>query len=140
MIAMQKDIDGAELAKHVRREERRRLDAHTLVEPLPAALRLSRTIRSQTGDPGGIRPHAARPSPSTRLRWLPRGSWTPSCRMRLRTSNGAPLPSNGIEPPACRAGPVVSTPRGRVRRRGALRLTRSRRRTREQPRDVAPPR
>jgi ABC-2 type transport system ATP-binding protein len=27
---------------------------------------------------------------------VPRGSWTPSCRMPLRTSNGAPLRSNGL--------------------------------------------
>jgi hypothetical protein len=37
----QKDVHGTELTSHVRREERRRLDAGTLLEPLPAALRLS---------------------------------------------------------------------------------------------------
>ena len=41
MVATQKDVDGDELTRHVRREERRRLEAATLVEPLPAALRLS---------------------------------------------------------------------------------------------------
>jgi Nucleotidyl transferase AbiEii toxin, Type IV TA system len=41
MIATQKDFDGDELTSHVRREERHRLDAGTLAEPLPAALRLS---------------------------------------------------------------------------------------------------
>jgi hypothetical protein len=41
MIATQKDIDGTELATNLRREERRRLKAQTLIEPLPAALRLA---------------------------------------------------------------------------------------------------
>jgi hypothetical protein len=41
MIAAQKDIDGTELAKDLRREEHRRLEARTLVEPLPGALRLA---------------------------------------------------------------------------------------------------
>ncbi len=41
MIAGQKDVDGTELASHLRREERRRLKAQTLVEQLPAALRLA---------------------------------------------------------------------------------------------------
>ena len=40
MIAQQKDADAAELIEHVRREEKRRLEAGTLIEPLPAALRL----------------------------------------------------------------------------------------------------
>jgi hypothetical protein len=41
MIATQKDIDGTELMNDLRREERRRREARTLVEPLPAALRLA---------------------------------------------------------------------------------------------------
>lgn len=41
MIATQMDIDGTALTNHVRREERRRLEVRTLVEPLPAALRLA---------------------------------------------------------------------------------------------------
>jgi hypothetical protein len=41
MIATQKDIEGTTLANHLRREEHRRLKAQTLVEPLPAALRLA---------------------------------------------------------------------------------------------------
>jgi Nucleotidyl transferase AbiEii toxin, Type IV TA system len=41
MIATQKDIDGAALANHLRREESRRVEAGTLVEPLPTALRLA---------------------------------------------------------------------------------------------------
>jgi hypothetical protein len=40
MIATQKDIDGAALAHHLRREEARRLQAGTLLQPLPAQLRL----------------------------------------------------------------------------------------------------
>ena len=41
MIATQEDIDGTELAAQLRREERRRLDAQTLVEALPSSLRLA---------------------------------------------------------------------------------------------------
>jgi nucleotidyltransferase AbiEii toxin of type IV toxin-antitoxin system len=41
MIATQKHFDGAQLTNHLRREERRRLEAQTLVEPLPVALRLA---------------------------------------------------------------------------------------------------
>jgi hypothetical protein len=41
MIAAQKDVDGTRLADHVRREERRRLEAKTLTEPLPSVLRLA---------------------------------------------------------------------------------------------------
>jgi hypothetical protein len=41
MIASQKSVGGTELTSDLRREERRRLDAQTLAEPLPAALRLA---------------------------------------------------------------------------------------------------
>jgi hypothetical protein len=41
MIAAQKDVDGTGLTDRVRREERRRLDAKTLIAPLPNALRLA---------------------------------------------------------------------------------------------------
>lgn len=41
MIATQKDIDGTELMNSLRRQERRRREAQTLTEPLPAALRLA---------------------------------------------------------------------------------------------------
>jgi len=41
IIASQKSIGGTELTNEVRREERRRLEAQTLAEPLPAALRLA---------------------------------------------------------------------------------------------------
>jgi hypothetical protein len=41
MIATQKDIDGTEFVNQLRREERRRLQAGTLVEPLPVTLRLA---------------------------------------------------------------------------------------------------
>ena len=50
MIADQKDIDGTGLADHLRREERRRLAAQTLVEPLPAALRLADEQIADWGD------------------------------------------------------------------------------------------
>jgi hypothetical protein len=42
MIAQQKNSDGAELIAHVRHEERRRFEAGTLIEPLPAAFALAR--------------------------------------------------------------------------------------------------
>jgi nucleotidyltransferase AbiEii toxin of type IV toxin-antitoxin system len=41
MIAQQKGADGTELIEQVRREEKRRLDAGTLIEPLPTTLRLA---------------------------------------------------------------------------------------------------
>jgi hypothetical protein len=41
MIATQENIDGTELVAQLRREERRRLDAETLVERLPSSLRLA---------------------------------------------------------------------------------------------------
>jgi hypothetical protein len=41
MIAAQKDVDGTRLTAQLRREERRRLEAGTLTEPLPGALRLA---------------------------------------------------------------------------------------------------
>jgi hypothetical protein len=41
MIATQKEIEGARVTAHLRREERRRLLAETLIEPLPRALRLA---------------------------------------------------------------------------------------------------
>jgi hypothetical protein len=49
MIAAQKDFDGDELTSQVRREERRRLGVGTLIEPLPAALRLSPAQRADWG-------------------------------------------------------------------------------------------
>jgi hypothetical protein len=41
MIASQENIDGTQLTAQLRREERRRLDAQTLVEALPSSLRLA---------------------------------------------------------------------------------------------------
>lgn len=41
MIAMQEDVEGSALAGHVRREEQRRIEARTLIEPLPDRLRLA---------------------------------------------------------------------------------------------------
>jgi hypothetical protein len=41
MIATQENIDGTELVVQLRREERRRLDAQTLVDELPSSLRLA---------------------------------------------------------------------------------------------------
>ena len=58
MIAAQKDIDGTELEKQLRCEQARRLEAGTLVEPLPGELRLAdeqmadRKTRWLPGDPG----------------------------------------------------------------------------------------
>ncbi len=41
MIAQQKDSEGSQLIAHVRKEETRRLQAGTLLEPLPPALQLA---------------------------------------------------------------------------------------------------
>ncbi len=41
MIATQEDLDGSSFTAALRREEQRRLDAKTLIEPLPRTLRLS---------------------------------------------------------------------------------------------------